>query len=731
MSAPRIRTIAAAPVAPTHETACLPPFARRSRSIVGVRTGITLLVFGAIGQSGRVLADDVTLPAVTVKAKSQDDAPQHLGTPINGGALGARTQLDTPFSTTVVKSDDLAERQVSKLGDVFALDAAVSDNSGAYSSWASYVTVRGLPLDWQNAYRIDGKPFLSYAITLPYEHFEQIELLKGSSGFMYGFGSPGGLVNYVTKKPSDTPVRSIELGYQSNSLWSEHIDLGGRAGTEGRFGYRLNATHEEGRTYNDGSLRRDALSLALDARLTQDLSWEANALYQHRNSTGQTPSISTGQYVGSSLPGVISGASQELVGGGQHLSNNLQLYSTGLRYRLAPDWTLSASTSHSVATRSRNEGILFLQDAGGDYADYRSDSREGHRFDQGQAVAQGLVRTGALEHQVVLGASWQKQLNDYSSNSVYQQIGAGNLYRQNTNDYFSSTDFALYRDSDITQRAVFASDTVKLSERWSVLAGLRHTDYVQNSYSVAGAQASDYAKNGVLTPTLALMFKPTSDTTVYTSYVESLEQGATVGIGFTNDGDLLKPLKSKQYEVGVKTDHERWSATAALFRIERAAEYANGDNVLVQDGLSIYQGMELGASTRLGSQWQLGGNLMLLDATYQRGSSNEGHRVAGAPEVVATAQLSYAVAQLPGLKLSADAKYTGATLLDAPNALKLPGYTLANLAASYRTRISGHDMTFRVAVNNLTNRRYWEYQYENYIKPGDPRTVSVGARLDF
>jgi len=661
------------------------------------------------------------LPAVTVKGKSQDDTAQHLNTKVSGGALGARTQLDTPFSTTVVKSEELAERQVSKLGDVFALDASVSDNSGAYSSWASYITVRGLPLDWQNAYRIDGKPFLSYTITLPYEHFEQIELLKGSSGFMYGFGSPGGIVNYVTKKPSDTPVRSIDIGYKSSSLWSEHVDLGGRFGDEGRFGYRLNATHEEGKTFNDGSLRRDSLSLALDARLTRDLSWDFNALYQDRRSTGQTPSIYLGSYVGSSLPSVISGANQTLLGPGQHLTNNLQLYSTGLQYQLAPNWALSTNYSHSTATRSRNEGILFLTNASGDYNDYRSDTREGHRFDQAQALLQGTLRTGAVEHQVVLGASWQKQGNDYSSNAVYQQIGTGNLYSQNTNSYFSTTDFSLYRFSDVTQRAVFASDTVKLSERWSVLAGLRSTNYEQTGYT----------KNGVVTPTLALMFKPAPDTTVYTSYVESLEQGATVGITYANRDEQLAPLKSKQYELGIKTEHDRWSATAALFRIERGAEYANSANVLVQDGQSIYQGLELGASTRLGSQWQLGGNVMVLDGSYERGSSYQGNRVAGAPDFVAATQLSYAVAQVPGLKLSADAKYTGATMLNASNGLKLPGYALANVGASYTTRIGGYDTTWRVAVNNLANKRYWEFQYENYIKPGDPRTVSVSAKLDF
>ena len=695
------------------------------------------LALAAAGACGRAVAQDVTLPAVTVKAKSQDDTAQHLNTKVSGGALGARTQLDTPFSTTVVKSEDLAERQVSKLGDVFALDASVSDNSGAYSSWASYITVRGLPLDWQNAYRIDGKPFLSYTITLPYEHFEQIELLKGSSGFMYGFGSPGGIVNYVTKKPSDTPVRSIDIGYKSSSLWSEHVDLGGRFGDEGRFGYRLNATHEEGKTFNDGSLRRDSLSLALDARLTRDLSWDFNALYQDRQSTGQTPSIYLGSYVGSSLPSVISGASQTLLGPGQHLSNNLQLYSTGLQYRLAPDWTLSTNYSHSTATRSRNEGILFLNNASGDYDDYRSDTREGHRFDQGQVLAQGALRTGAVEHQVVLGASWQKQANDYSSNGVYQQIGTGNLFSQNTNSYFSSTDFSLYRDSDIVQRAVFASDTVKLSERWSVLAGVRSTNYEQTGYNyLTGAQSSQYAKNGVVTPTLALMFKPGPDTTVYTSYVESLEQGPTVGTTYTNRNDQLAPQKSKQYELGVKTEHERWSATAALFRIERGATYGRYESgavepTLVQDGLSIYQGLELGATTRWGSQWQLGGNVMVLDTSYERGSSNQGNRVAGAPDFVAATQLSYAVAQVPGLKLSADAKYTGATMLNASNGLKLPGYALANVGASYTTRSGGYDTTWRVTVNNLANKRYWEFQYDNYIKPGDPRTVSVSAKLDF
>ncbi|MDP9898070.1 TonB-dependent siderophore receptor [Variovorax ginsengisoli] len=674
---------------------------------------------------------DGALPAVTVTADAPGASPQHLGTKIGNGALGTASQLDTPFSTTVVTHEELADRQVSKLGDVFALDASVSDNSDAYNAWASYITIRGLPIDWQNGYRLDGKPFLAYAITLPYEHMERIELLKGASGFMYGFGTPGGIVNYVTKKPTDQPVHSIEIGYKTQGIWSEHVDLGGRAGTDDRFGYRLNATHEEGKTFNGGHTQRDSVSLSLDARLTRDLTWTFDGLYNKRKSTGQAASIYTGSYTGTTLPSVISSDNQNLLSAGQHITTDLKMASTGLQYKLSPDWTLAAGYSHSTSERSRNEGVLYLLDTSGNYTDYRSDSQEGHRFDQWQVTAEGRLRTGAIGHQLVLGASWQEQVNRYSSNSVYQAIGSGNIYARNTNSYFSNTDFAVYRASDITQRAVFASDTVALSDHWSVLAGLRSTDYEQNGYTASGVLSSQYKKSGVWTPTLALMFKPAPDTTLYASYVESLEPGSSAGITYANYGAVLDPLKSKQYELGVKTERERWSATAALFRIERGAEYANSANVLVQDGLSIYQGLELAASTRLGSQWRLGASLMALDSSYEQGSTYVGNRVAGAPHLVATASLGYDVAQLPGLKLSADVKYTGSTMLNASNQLKVPGYAVANVGASYVTRLGGYDTTFRFAVNNVANRKYWEYQYENYIKAGDPRTFSLSAKLDF
>jgi iron complex outermembrane recepter protein len=671
------------------------------------------------------------LPAVKVSAAAETDSPLHLNTPVSAGALGSRSQLDTPFSTTVVTGEDMADRQVNKLGDVFALDASVTDNSNPYSAWATYITIRGLPIDWQNGFRIDGNPFISYGITMPYENLERVELLKGLGGFMYGFAEPGGVVNYVTKKPGNDPVTSVDFGYRMDGVLSQHVDLSRRFGPDGMFGARVNYTHEAGKTYNAGNINTNAVSLALDGQLTRDLQVYFNSLYQQSRSSGQTPAIYTGSYTATSLPATISGGTNWLGGTDQHLNTNLQLYTAGVRYQITPDWSFNTSASYSKASRDRNESTLTLLNQAGDYTDNRWNGDEGHQDIYWQGMFEGKVKTGPLTHDLVLGAAWQHQTNNYSLVSHYFTLGDGNLYEPNPYRYYSGGGLSTYRTSEITQKALFASDTVAITSRLSLLAGVRYTNYEQESYNTDGALASSYGQNGVVTPTFALMYKLEPETTLYASYVESLEQGATVADIYANGGALLRPLRSRQYEIGVKSEHSRWSANAALFRIERGAAYANGQDIYVQDGDSIYEGLEAGGSVRLGRSWQVAGDIMLLDTWYAKGQAYEGNRVAGAPKFVAAGRVTYDVPVVPGLQVGVDAKYTGNTEVRPANDLETGGYLIVNAGASYMTRIGGHDVTLRAAIDNIANRRYWMYQYSDYIAPGDPRTVSLNAKIDF
>jgi iron complex outermembrane receptor protein len=105
--------------------------------------------------------------------------------------------------------------------------------------------------------------------------------------------------------------------------------------------------------------------------------------------------------------------------------------------------------------------------------------------------------------------------------------------------------------------------------------------------------------------------------------------------------------------------------------------------------------------------------------------------VAGAPKFVAAAQVAYSVPQLPGLKLRADVKYTGSTMLGASNAVQVSDYAIVNIGATYDTRIYGYETTFRAGINNLADKRYWLYQSPDYVKAGDPRTYALSASLKF
>ncbi len=671
------------------------------------------------------------LPSVTVSAKQEVDIGPQLQKRASSGALGTRSQLDTPFSTTVVTGEDLADRQVTKLGDVFFNDASVSDNSNAGNAWAAYTTVRGLQLDWQNAFKINGMPYVSYGLTLPYEQLEQVELLKGASGFMYGFGNPGGTINYITKKPTDEFTASFELGYRSSHVWTEHVDLGGRAGPDKMFGYRLNLTHEEGKPANAIGLNRNSVSLGLDARITRDLTWTFDGIYQDRNSFGGTPSFSLAGFpTNGQIPGAISGRGGLYAGPDTHFFSNLQLYQTGLRYTLNPDWVVSTTYSFSQQSRSRNESTLTLLDNAGNYSDFRYDGAEDHQFTNWTTMVEGKFTTGPFRHQLVGGLSWQKQIDHYSSNPDYITLPNGNLYAPYTNVFYSQTHFNKYRASDIEQKAAFLSDTLQLTERWSVLGGLRVTNYEQNTYTATGTR-TPFTKNGLLTPTAAIMFKPMPSTTFYASYVESFDGGGVVSTFYANAGDQLTPAKSRQYEIGAKTDQGSWNGTAALFRIEKRAEFANSQNIYVQDGQSIYQGAELAGAVRIGSQWEVGGSAMYLDSYYSEGEFNIGNRVAGAPNFILTGRVAYRVPFVPGLKVGVDGKYTGTTKARPEGDLTLGGYTLLNLGATYTTRVSGKELTLRAALTNLTNKRYWGFQYANYIQPADPRAISVSARISY
>lgn len=675
-----------------------------------------------------VAAEEDTAGALSTVVVKATVEKKKLGDSVSGGALGRKSELDTPFSTKAVSSDEIEDRLATSISEVLKYDASVTAISPPISTHPATIQMRGLRLDDLNGYKVNGLANINRGTEMPLEMFESVEVLKGLTGYMYGFGSPGGIVNYVSKRPTTEKSFSAALGYQEGGAIKEHIDMGGRLGEEGSFGYRLNLLHEDGDVKEEsGSIKRNAAGLNLDWRVTRDLALTYDAIYQRRFSVGGTDVVIAPAY---KVPAPVAGDSKlNSIGAGSDVEYTLS--TVGLEYRLAPDWVANASYRTSDSTRVYKKDQYYITSNAGAYKDRVTSELHGYHFDQVQATIDGRFSTAGIGHELVAGVMSQNLESTSSVVTPKPYLGTGNLYAPTIINIWSTNySGGTYRDEATRQEAAFLSDTIKLSDSWSVLAGLRYTQFIDNAYSTKGALTASYPADKT-TPTIALMYKPAADTTLYGSYVEALEQAASAPTSAVNANQTFQPLKSKQTEIGIKTERSFWNATAALFRIERGAQYTNSANLFVEDGQTKYQGVEFNTVVQAAKNVSIEGGIMLLDATLEDAAPGySGKRAVGAPRRQASVQATWREV-LPGLALHAGSQYLGELPMDAANINTLPAYTLFDAGLNYRHRYFGKMVSVRANIANLANRKYWTYYQENYLNIGSPRTASVNVRVDF
>lgn len=694
---------------------------------------------GGSAVGGNAAGDDVRKGGTPAPATPGDETTSSATVIVRGvaqknvvasGALGARTALETPFSARIVDAQEIEDRQVRSLARVFSQDASVVANGDTYTFNSYSQSVRGMPLDDYNSYRINGSPFYMTTVELPLESFQSVQLLKGASGFLYGFNAPGGLINYQTKRPTEHASLSGDLGYSSDRIFVQHVDAGGPV--LGGIGYRLNLTHEQGETYSGSHVLRYSGSLALDARLTDNLTWTGDVIYQDRRIRGGTQDfyISDPAAYGSALlPRPVAGTTDLAAYPDLFFNSHVFYGATGLRWAMGPRWTIKADYSNSLDWRTYKSQWMSLVNRGGDYGVLLSTNpRSWSRYNQAQVTLDGEFEIGPVRHQLTLGGNWQG-LNKYLPRvRIGKIIGTENLYRPVTPvTYPSAFENAVYRNYHSEQDGAFASDTLSLG-RVSVLGGVRFTRYSEDQYSKTGVRKA-YRKTPI-TPVAALLYHPWRDTTLYVSYVQALEGGITVPDTYANARETLPPIASDQVEAGIKVERARWALSAAAYRIDRGAQYANSANVYVSDGTQCYQGVEANGWVMLPLDLTVTNSVALERATYLKTRADlQGHHVEGVPHLKDAVQLTERPSVIPGLSVTAELQYTTSFWGNAFNTFRIPSTTLGNVRASYDIHAGGRLVTLRAEVDNLANLHYWGYLTSGYFFVGPPRTVLVNASV--
>ena len=658
----------------------------------------------------------------------------------NIGVLGNKLLQDTPYSIEVYSSDLIKNKQARSLADITKGDASISLMQDNLTTENNALAIRGLIPDQFTGQRIDGLPTFSKAKDMPLEHMERVEILKGAGGFLYGFGQPGGIINYVLKRPTDAPFQSLSTQVMDSGLALVHGDVGGRLGADDRFGYRVNLLHESGDTYiNDGKSRRNSGSIALDWRITPDLLWRADALFgKHIRKGGYEALISNSDgaiswTVNSKPPRPIDG-SRRLAPSSTHYGSVHETYGTDLSWNFAADWSLTLAHRQSQSGREYSMPFIF-SDSDGNYSLLFYNFATRFENSQSQAMINGVFTTGPILHELAIGASYFDTTakvgeRDWPRRAFPAPVpNVGNL--SNPVEVNSPLDpFIPYKDAKNGEfftnyrRELFLSDTLSIGEDWDIILGLRHGNW--------DSKLTDYDKSAI-TPTLAAVFRPLEGLSLYGSYIEALEQGATAPRTAANAGQIFPPRVSRQVELGVKAEADDWSATAALFRIERALTYTTPANVFTQDGEARYQGLELNGKFRLGSQWLLTASAMWLDATNQKttGGTLDGKRIVG---VVRERLSLYGEYRMPGipLTLTAGARYEGKSQIGSNSRFYVGDVTLFDMGARYETKVAGKGLTLRLNVDNLTDEAYWTTFLEyGGLYQGLPRTFKLGVELEF
>ncbi|MCE4063445.1 TonB-dependent receptor [Pandoraea sputorum] len=646
---------------------------------------------------------------------------------VSVGALGTKRPEDLPFSIQSYNSELMNSQDARTLMDVLKNDPSIQDatQAGAYET----VRIRGFFVDWTNTVRRDGMSVAPY-YEIPLENVEQVDILKGPSGFLYGINSPGGTINYVIKRPTRDRFTTIKTGVRDHDGYYASVDTGGPL-VDGKIGYRFTVAGEKTGDFGHNlDVSRKFISGALDFGITPDALLQVNFDYQQRKQAAQ-PAI--GPYLDGQLPAPVD---PRVLLGQPWLQYETKTYNIGadFNYKFNDKWKFTTRVAQSYNARVAAFPDIYNVATNGNIlsGDIYLNPDQNFRVLSTDTYVSGNFDTGPVKHQMVAGVS-TRNFQAVESGFTVLPTTVGNIYNPVYSPEPSNLTFPKKNFSKNYQPSVFVSDIVSLTSRLDVMLGLRHVNYRNDSYPAKGAATSQEAS--INAPSFGVTFKLTPAISTYASYAEGFEQPGPAGYDTNNAGENLPPLKTKQYEIGLKSAvTPDLLMTAAAFRLEKTLQYRNSDNFTVQGGKQRHTGIEVTANGRLTRDLSLiaGAAYLHTEADNPADPGVSGKQIADVPKFQANLFLDYRVPVVQGLSLNGGAYLVGRRPLNAQNTSWMPGYVRFDAGAKYRTKLASVPTTFALSVQNLTDRRYWAAGDPdiNGAWAGKPRTFWLTAQFD-
>jgi iron complex outermembrane receptor protein len=645
----------------------------------------------------------------------------------------------TPQSVQVVSSAVIHDRQAFTLNELASSFTGMKANNGngsfnmrgftAYSPTdASFLLYNG----------IRGNLFLWSQQPLLY-NIEAVELLRGPSGALFSEGAPGGVINFITKKPMEQSRYSVDLSLGSWNFRRAAADLTGPITKNKKLLYRAILGYDRSNSFrNDQDKENIFIAPSLRYLFSDhtDLNLEIN--YTHQKAVHQYDNGSfilskpDGTFDFNYYPDALTIQSPTDYGKTDNASATLNFnhrFNEKLKLSVVQRVVRNVLdyTDHIPVGQIRNDSISRA------YQDWETD-----RFSlQTTAYAAYDTQTGPLKHQLIIGVDYNRYgwtKNDYQ----YKASTRISIFNPDyTNDIPPSTVKA--EESDDNKRitnliGAYVQDQISIGSRIKALLSLRYDNYdgLETPLSARDNKQGDVLQAAGWIPRFGLVYLPLQNLSVYGTYLKSFNPQTSNNV---LSGGPFPTRTATQYEIGSKADffHEALSTTVSIYQINyaniltAAPTETNSHRQAAIDGTRS-RGAEFSAAGTIQNFNIIAGyayneHIVLSNSAYGK----KGDRFANAPKHIANLWLKYNVATktLRGVGLAAGVRHVSdqVGLISNQNFI-FPSYTVLDAALNFQHQ--RYNLQFN--AYNLTDKHYFTGSRSVVVTGGlgDPFNFRIG-----
>lgn len=663
-------------------------------------------------------------------------------------AAGTKTDtalVEAPRSISVATRQQMEDRGVHSLDDAVRYMPGITASSYGSDTRADWLRVRG----FEPTQFLDGLPLPKGVYANPKQetwNLDRLALLRGPASSVYGQTPPGGLLDMVSRRPSDVASSEIQLQYGSDNHRQINFASTGKIDEAGQFLYGISGVIRDGGTQIDHIDDKryniapsltwnidDDTKLTLLSQFTRDDTGVTSQFYPIQGTKIGMPfgKISHHKNLGDPDYDYYDRTYYALGYAFEHRFNDVWQFKQNLRY------TKSDLSFQTVTVNSYNPSFAgFTVDDQGNVGRGTTNVDEDISQFAVDNNFQADFATGDIRHTLLLGLDHQRSNTNYTSIfGSAPSINVNNpVYGQPIVRPARSTAFYDYNQKTY-QTGLYVQDQMAL-DQWRLTLGGREDWVHTGTQFINKADATNTQRDKKFSGNAALSYVFDSGFVPYLSYAESFQP--TTGADVTSTGSL-KPTEGKQWELGIKYQPpgSKTLLSAAVYDLTQknvaVNTFVDGVSVTSQTGEVKVKGLELEAVSDVTDNLKVIAAYTLAKSEVQKGV-DKGNRLQLMPNQQASLWTDYTwhTGVLDGFGVGAGVRYTGNTYGDKANTWlgKADAYTVFDASVHYdlgRLDNSLKGASLALNATNLFDKDYISTCDSFYCYYGDQRSVVASA----